>query len=147
MRKQQPAQLELPTPSSWLFVVNVTKQWRTNLHSCSLYSHYILLFPSYFRDGHFWPADKVPHNSPLLDYTVAPGFNDHTCKIPLVQCVTLVRAISWILWNLFHFISWKKDSKWCCYTTTPKSICTKDESKHVIMFAFIFGVNWPVQWV
>ena len=28
-----------------------------------------------------------------------------------------------------HFISWKKDSKRCCDTTTPESIHTKDESK------------------
>ena len=39
----------------------------------------------------------------------------------------------------FYFI--KKDSKRCCDTTTPESIHTKDESKRVIAFAFIFGVN------
>ena len=26
-------------------------------------------------------------------------------------------------------------------------IHTKDESKHCSVFAFIFGVNWPVQWI
>ena len=41
----------------------------------------------------------------------------------------------------------KKDSKQCCYTTTPESIHTKDESKRASAFAFIFGVNWPVQWM
>ena len=45
-----------------------------------------------------------------------------------------------------HFISWKKTSKRCCDTTTPESIHTKDESKCGSAFAFIFGVNWPVQW-
>ena len=39
----------------------------------------------------------------------------------------------------------KKDSKWCCDTSTPESIHTKDESKRGSAFAFIFGVNWPVQ--
>ena len=48
---------------------------------------------------------------------------------------------------LLHFISWKKDSKWCCNTTTPESIHTKDESKRGTAFAFIFGVNWPVRWM
>ena len=46
-----------------------------------------------------------------------------------------------------HFISLKKDSKQCCDTTTPESIHTKDESKRGSAFAFIFGVNWPVQWM
>ena len=45
-----------------------------------------------------------------------------------------------------HFISWKKDSKRCCDTTTPGLIHTKDESKRGSAFAFIFGVNWPLQW-
>ena len=40
----------------------------------------------------------------------------------------------------------KKDSKRYCDTTTPESIHTKDESKRDSAFAFIFGVNWPVQW-
>ena len=44
-----------------------------------------------------------------------------------------------------HFILWKKDSKRCCDTTTPGSIHTKDESKRGSAFAFIFGVNWPLQ--
>ena len=34
-----------------------------------------------------------------------------------------------------------KDSKQCCYTTTPESIHTKDESKRGSAFASIFGVN------
>ena len=46
-----------------------------------------------------------------------------------------------------HFISWKKYSERCCDTTTPESIHTKDESKRGSAFAFIFGVNWPVQWM
>ena len=45
----------------------------------------------------------------------------------------------------FHFM--KKDSKQSCDTTTPESIHTKDESKRGSAFAFIFGVNWPVQWM
>ena len=43
----------------------------------------------------------------------------------------------------FYFM--KKDPKRCCDTTTPESIHTKDESKSSSAFAFIFGVNWPVQ--
>ena len=46
-----------------------------------------------------------------------------------------------------HFISCKKDSKRCCGTMTPESIHTKDESKCCSEFAFIFGVNWPLQWM
>ena len=45
----------------------------------------------------------------------------------------------------FYFM--KKDSKRCCDTTMPESIHTKDESKRGSAFAFIFGVNWPVQWM
>ena len=45
----------------------------------------------------------------------------------------------------FYFM--KKDSKRCCDTITPESIHTKDESKCDFAFAFIFGVNWPVQWM
>ena len=36
----------------------------------------------------------------------------------------------------------RTDSKWCCDTTTPESLHTKDESKRGSAFAFIFGVNW-----
>ena len=58
-------------------------------------------------------------------------------------------SIAWIPWNLsFLYISFmKKDSKRCCDTTTPESIHTKDESKRGSEFAFIFGVNWPIQWM
>ena len=45
----------------------------------------------------------------------------------------------------FHFM--QRDSKRCCDTTTPESIHAKDESKRGFAFAFIFGVNWPVQWI
>ena len=45
----------------------------------------------------------------------------------------------------FYFM--KRDSKYCCDTTTPESIHTEDESKRGSAFAFIFGVNWPVQWM
>ena len=40
----------------------------------------------------------------------------------------------------------KEDTKKCWDSTTRESIHTKDESKRVSAFAFIFGVNWPVQW-
>ena len=56
----------------------------------------------------------------------------------------------WIPWNLsFRYILFhkKKDSKRCCDTATPESIHTKEESKRGSAFAFIFGVNWPVQWM
>ena len=52
-----------------------------------------------------------------------------------------------IMKSILHFISWKKDSELCCDTSTPESIHTKDESKRGSAFAFIFGVNWPVQWM
>ena len=57
--------------------------------------------------------------------------------------------ISWIPSNLsFRYILFMKiDSKWCCDTTTPESIHTKHESKRDSAFAFIFGVNWPIQWM
>ena len=46
-----------------------------------------------------------------------------------------------------NLITCKKDSKRRCETTTPESIHTKDESKRDCAFTFIFGVNWPVQWM
>ena len=45
----------------------------------------------------------------------------------------------------FYFMI--RDSERCCDTTTPESIHTKDESKRGSAFAFIFGVNWLVQWL
>ena len=45
----------------------------------------------------------------------------------------------------FYFM--KKYSKQCRDITTPKSIHTKDESKRGSAFAFIFGANWPLQWM
>ena len=45
----------------------------------------------------------------------------------------------------FYFM--KKRLQTMCDTKTPESIHTKDESKRGIAFAFIFGVNWPVQWM
>ena len=45
----------------------------------------------------------------------------------------------------FYFM--KKDSKRFCDPTTPESIHTKDESKCGTAFAFIFGMNWPGQWM
>ena len=44
-----------------------------------------------------------------------------------------------------HFYLIKKHSKRCCDTTMPEAIHTKDESKRGSAFAFIFGVNWPLQ--
>ena len=54
-----------------------------------------------------------------------------------------------IPWNLsfLYVISWKKDSKRCYDTITPESIHTKDVSKRGSAFAFIFGVNWPLEWI
>ena len=46
---------------------------------------------------------------------------------------------------IFYFM--KKDSRQCWDTTMHESIHTKDESKRGSAFAFIFGVNWPVQWM
>ena len=69
------------------------------------------------------------------------------------------KSIIFLLWRLtqyvnsmklvipLHFYLIKKDSKRCCDTTTPESIHTKDESKRGFAFAFIFGVNWPLQWM
>ena len=60
----------------------------------------------------------------------------------LLECMNFMKLVI-----LLHFISCEKDSKRCSDTTTPESIHTKDESKRVTTFAFIFGVNWPVQWM
>ena len=49
--------------------------------------------------------------------------------------------------DILMFVCLQKDAEQCCGATTPESIHTKDESKRGIAFAFIFGVNWPVQWV
>ena len=54
-----------------------------------------------------------------------------------------------------HFMSWKKDSKWCCDTTMPESIHTKDESKLQFCVCFhLWGelpttinvTEWQVSW-
>ena len=62
-------------------------------------------------------------------------------------CFVLTYMNSMKLVILLHFISCKKGYKQCCATTTPESIHTKVESKRGSAFAFIFGVNWPVQWM
>ena len=49
--------------------------------------------------------------------------------------------------EILMFVCLQKDARQCCEVTTPESIHTKDESKRESAFAFIFGVNWPVQWV
>ena len=64
---------------------------------------------------------------------------------PSASCFYIMNSMK--LFIPLHIISWKKDSKWCCDTTTPESIHTKDESKRGSAFALIFGVNWPVQWM
>ena len=76
---------------------------------------------------------------------------EHTSKY------TVVAGSVWGNWSFLHefhenchsvsFYFMKIDSKPCCDTTTPESIHTKDESKRDFAFAFIFGMNWPVQWM
>ena len=45
----------------------------------------------------------------------------------------------WILPNMIRTVNRLHSLYW--------SIHTKDESKRDFVFAFIFGVNWPVQWM
>ena len=60
----------------------------------------------------------------------------------ITQCMSSMKLVIRL-----HFISWKKDSKRCCHTTRPESIHTNYESKRGSALAFIFGVNWPMQWM
>ena len=59
------------------------------------------------------------------------------------------KVCTWIPWNLsFRYILFhEKRKKTPNDAVTPESIHTKDESKRDSAFAFIFGVNWPVQWM
>ena len=69
--------------------------------------------------------------------------------------ITVPRIITWIPCKLVipsRFISWKTHFLMLAESgilpnMTPESIHTKDESKRGFAFAFIFGVNWPVQWM
>ena len=78
-------------------------------------------------------------------------FSQHCFSWLIGNCMSFwIFQFTWIPWNLsFRFISFheKTNSKWCCDTTTQESIHTEDESKRDSAFAFIFGVNWPVQWM
>ena len=73
----------------------------------------------------------------------------------LLSTICISRLLSriqgaWIPWNLslcYILFHEKKDSQRCCDTTKPEWIHTKDESKHSSVFAFFFGMNWPVQWM
>ena len=75
--------------------------------------------------------------------------------LPAIGCLSLMKC--WCLFEIYHEFHetchsvtssiMKKDSKRCCDTTTPELIHTKDESKRGSAFAFIFGVNWPLQWM
>ena len=95
------------------------------------------------EDYRFWGSLEICYDDINRDISIAKEM------IGLVHCLWLVKMNSFKLVILLHFISWKKkkDSKWCCDTTTPESIHTKDESKRGSAFAFIFGVNWPIQWM
>ena len=55
----------------------------------------------------------------------------------------------WILWNLsFRYILFhEKRLQTMLWHHNARVNHTKDESKCSSAFAFIFGVNWPVQWV
>ena len=81
-------------------------------------------------------------------------FTISTTNIYLQWTLLTLEFVIWCIQHEFHetchsvtFHFMKKDSKWWCDTTTPESIHTKDESKRGSAFAFIFGVNWPVQWM
>ena len=63
-------------------------------------------------------------------------------KLSNTQCMNSMKLVIPL-----HFISFKKVSKRCCDATTPESVHTIDESKRGSAFAFIFGVNWPIQWM
>ena len=57
-----------------------------------------------------------------------------------VQCVKAGHELH----ETYHYVTFyfmKKDSKRCWDNTAPESIHIKDESKCVLAFAFIFGVN------
>ena len=65
-------------------------------------------------------------------------------QMAFMKSMKLVIPLDFISWvNSFSDIS-----RMCILPNmTPESIHTKDESKRGFAFAFVFGVNWPVQWV
>ena len=66
-------------------------------------------------------------------------------SMPSDEQISTIETLS--LMRFLMFVCLQKDAKQCCDVTTPESIHTKDESKRGFAFAFIFGVNWPSQWV
>ena len=56
---------------------------------------------------------------------------------------------AWFPWNLSfsYIVFYEKRLQMMLWHHNAKSIHTKDESKRGSAFAFIFGVNWPVQWM
>ena len=74
-------------------------------------------------------------------------------KLVCTHC-TCCRLLQWVQSNFVAsqhcFVSFFETRKSCqtmLWWINAKSIHTEDESKCGIAFAFIFGLNWPVQWV
>ena len=118
--------------NGWLRPVEERRQW-------NMPYHFFLLFNCY-ED---WSHDKA-----IL------------CKVHMVKVSWYSTTVyTWLTImahtkHEFHetchsvtFYLMKKVSTRCCDTTTPESIHTKDESKRGFAFAFIYGVNWPLQWM
>ena len=126
-------------------------------HKARLYALFWLLRCQTMLWHHNW-SRIICCDQSNLNNAVMPQSNFFWHNIPghfIVQVTrTTIIVTSQHIYHEFHetghsftFYFMKKDSKWCCDTTTSESIHTKDESKRDSAFAFIFGVNWPVQWM
>ena len=127
-----------------------------NCQDCSMSwkAHHLLktkkFFPLFYDDTVTWNHSHRPESLHTMK-TVQQGF----CWLTILSTFYHPSMNSMKFVIPLHFISWKKDSKWCCDTTTPESIHTKDESKRGSAFAFIVGVKltstmnvtkWHVSW-
>ena len=76
-------------------------------------------------------------------------FQSYSDPMQILMSFPLIK-VEWYHWFPSKTTGKKIDKiiiKRCCDTTTQEPIHTKDESKRGSAFAFIFGVNWPVQWM
>ena len=133
--------------SSWYHLHQKWRHLKSTVHVgwCQFNTHYqeycrkLLSFTNNIQNTRRLYSKKVMQNHLAILMQRMYGIN---CSIrdvmssPYPQKIGTVRCLGWILWNLsFRYIS----LYW--------SIHTKDDSKRGSAFAFIFGVNWPVQWM
>ena len=119
--------------------------WRVINHR-SLFWTVVIIWDGLMR----WHGPLVSHLSTKSYHSCFPPRGSPLATGQLLQSRMNPAGLLYEFHETCHSVTFyfmKKDSKRSCDTTTPESIHTKDESKRGSAFAFIFGVNWPVQWI